>query len=351
MNANLNFSPSSAIIPKKVLYEIQNDIISYKNKGYSVLELNYKNSDFLDLQENTYFLFKKLLKLSDDYEILYVNGGGSMHFSMIPLNFSDKNNFVTMINSDVWSKKAIEESKKYTDVFEIDAQSSKTIPTIKAKKDSKYLFLCTNNTSMGTRFPDSSIEYYETPLICDMTSNLLSENYTMDKFSLVFASCAKNMGTSGISVVIAKKDMLNKTKDNIPKILSYNAYYNSHNSFTTPNTFSIYMINKMLKYVDDIGGIGEMEKINKEKSDIIYDFLDESKLFYNDIEKDYRSITTIAFSIKKNKEKFLEEARKNNIYNLSDYNSDYIRIGLYNGVEKSNVKKLIEFMHKYEKNN
>ena len=144
---------------------------------------------------------------------------------------------------------------------------------------------------------------------------------------------------------------MNRQMDNIPKILSYNAYYNSHNSFTTPNTFSIYMINKMLKYVDDIGGIGEMEKINKEKSDIIYDFLDESKLFYNDIEKDYRSITTIAFSIKKNKEKFLEEARKNNIYNLSDYNSDYIRIGLYNGVEKSNVKKLIEFMHKYEKNN
>lgn len=356
MENKINFSASSPVMPKEVINRINKNVLNFHSQGFSALELNYKNEFFISLMEDTIRLIKKLLYLNDDMEVLFINGGGSMHFAMVPMNFSGKDDTATIINSDLWTNNAVTEGKKHTNIEEINLIGyKKPLPKITLNdinKNSKYLFMCTNNTSSGSKFNKDKIpEIGDIPLIADMTSNLLSETYDINKFALSFASSAKNMGTSGISVVIINKNML-KTEipQSVPKILSYRDYYNSGNSFTTPNTFAVYIIYEMLKYLDENGGVEEIEKVNIEKSNLLYDFIDESKFYSNDIIKEDRSVTSLIFNVKNNKD-FIQKAKENDIINISTSMNGEIRVGLYNGVSLSNVVDLIDFMYKYQKNN
>lgn len=356
MADKLNFSASSPVIPKDVISRITSNINNFYSNGFSALELNYKNPVFIDLMNDTVSLFKELLDLNDDMEVLFINGGASMHFAMVPLNFASKNETVTMINSDLWTNNAVIEAEKYTNVNQINLMNNHgPLPKITKKdidENSKYLFMCTNNTSSGSKFNKDKIpKIGDIPLIADMTSNLLSESYNINEFALSFASCAKNMGTSGMSVVIVKRNMLEKETDkNIMKILSYKDYFYSDNSFTTPNTFSLYIIYEMVKYLKEFGGVREMEKVNIEKSNLLYDFIDESKFYGNDIVKEDRSVTSLVFNVK-NTDDFIECAKKSDIINISKSIKNAVRVGLYNGVTLCDVKKLIDFMYKYEKTN
>lgn len=355
MEDKINFSASSPVMPKEVIKRISENLHNFKNSGFSALELNYKNPIFIELMEETKDILKKLLHLNDDMEILFINGGGSMHFDMVPLNFTNSDDTVSIINSDLWTNNAVEEAKKYVNVDEINLINHKG-PLYKLKdtnlaEDSKYLFMCTNNTSSGSKFNKDKIPDVSIPLIADMTSNLLSETYDINKFDLSFASSAKNMGTSGISVVIINKKMFEiTTMRNIPKILSYKDYFLSGNSFTTPNTFAVYIIYEMVKYLYENGGVEEIEKINIQKSSLLYDFIDSSKIYNNDIIKEDRSVTSLIFEVK-DKDDFIEQAKKNNIINISTSMNNSVRVGLYNGVGLDSVKKLIDFMYEYEKKN
>lgn len=356
MEGKINFSASSPVMPKEVIERINKNIINFKNSGFSALELNYKNPLFIDLMNETKEILTKLLHLNDEMEILFINGGGSMHFDMVPLNFTNEGDTVSIINSDLWTNNAVNEAKKYVKVDEIGLINHKgPLPKITLddiNKESKYLFMCTNNTSSGSKFNKDKIpDVKGIPLISDMTSNLLSETYDINKFDLSFASSAKNMGTSGISVVIVNKKLFDiKTNRSIPKILSYKDYYYSGNSFTTPNTFAVYIIYEMVKYLYENGGVEEIEKINIEKSNLLYDFIDNSKFYSNDILKEDRSVTSLIFNVKNN-DNFIKEASKHDIINISTSMNNAVRVGLYNGVSIENVKKLIDFMYDYEKKN
>ena len=348
----LNFSASSPVIPQEVIERIEKNIIQYRNSGFSALEINYKNPLFTELMDEVSGLLRKLLKLDDDMEILFINGGGSMHFAMVPLNFAGKGDTATIINSDLWTNNAVVEGRKHINIDEINIIGTKDPLPVITEKDiaegTRYVFMCTNNTSSGSRFsPEKIPQVGNVPLVADMTSNLLSEEYDINRFGLSFSSSAKNMGTSGISVVIVKRSMLEPEIDeSVPKILSYRDYYYSGNTFTTPNTFAVYMMYEMLKYVERIGGVEKMEEINREKARIFYDFVDNSELYSNDIKKEDRSITSVVFKVE-NSEKFIEKARENGIINLSTSMDGCVRAGFYNGVSISDVKGLVDFMKKY----
>lgn len=350
----VNFSASSPVMPKEVINRINKNIINYKDSGFSALEINYKNDLFFSLMEDIKSLLRKLLNLNEDYDSIFLSGGASMHFAMAPLNYSKEDEIVSIINSDLWTNNAVVEGEKHSIVNEINLiNTTSPLPNIDnniLNGKEKYLFMCTNNTSSGSRFSNEKIcDNLSVPLIADMTSNLLSEVYDINKFSLLFSSAAKNMGTSGVSLVIAKKDILNiKPRDNTPKILSYNDYYSSGSSFTTPNTFAMYTIYEMLKYLDEIGGVEKQEEINREKANLLYNYIDDSHYYENDITKEDRSITSITFKTKDAKD-FIKNANLNNIINISTSMQNDVRIGLYNGVSVEDVKKLIKFMHSYEK--
>ena len=350
----LNFSASSPVIPEEVIERIEKNIIQYRSSGFSALEINYKNPLFLELMEEVRELLRSLLHLDDDMEILFINGGGSMHFAMVPLNFAKKGDTASIINSDLWTDNAVKEARKHVKVDEINLIGHRgVLPKITLKNldpSSRYLFMCTNNTSSGSRFSKDKLpDIGDVPLIADMTSNLLSEDYDMNRFALSFSSSAKNMGTSGISVVIVKKSMLEPEIDSsVPKILSYRDYFYSGNTFTTPNTFAVYLMYEMLMFVKRMGGVAKMEEINREKANLLYDCVDNSSYYSNSIASEDRSITSVIFSVK-NSENFIQKAKENGIINLSTSMDGQVRAGFYNGVSISDVKGLIDFMHKYEK--
>ena len=354
MKRFLNFSASSPVIPEEVVERIEKNIKEYRNSGFSALEINYKNPLFEDLMEEVRELLKKLLELDDDMEILFINGGGSMHFDMVPLNFAKKGDTATIINSDLWTNNAVLEARKHVRVNEINIIGTREPLPVITEKDidpsSRYLFMCTNNTSSGSRFSNDKIPRCENiPLIADMTSNLLSEVYDLNRFALSFSSSAKNMGTSGISVVIVKRSLLEKeVNESLPKILSYRDYFYSGNTFTTPNTFAVYMMYEMLKFVERTGGVESMEKINREKANLLYEYVDNSSVYSNDIPAEDRSITSVTFNVE-NSDKFIQKAKENGIINLSNSMDGSVRAGFYNGVSIADVKGLIEFMHRYEK--
>ncbi len=356
MNKYYNFSASSPVIPKEVLSIIDKDIISYSKKNFSILELNYKAEEFCNLRENATLKIKKLLNISDEYEVFFINGGASMHFSMCPLNFTKKEDAITIINSDEWTNNALKEAVKYVNVSQININHKKPLPKItldNVYKDSKYTLMASNNTTLGSRFSSENLpEIGDIPLIADMTSNLFSEVYDISKFSMIFASTSKNLGVCGMSLAIIKKDLLkSKKRENIPKVLSYEDYTNEKTAFTTPNVFNIYLVDLMCDWMIKNGGVYEMAKENFDKAKKLYDFIDESKLFTNNTFIEDRSITTPVFHIE-NKElssKFLDSSKKAGFHNINGFNNNGFRLGLYNPVSYDDVNIFINFMNKFEK--
>lgn len=352
-----NFGPGPAILPEEVLKKISKDFINYKNTGMGISEISHRSETFESILNETKNDMKELMSLKDEFEILFLQGGATTQFDLIPMNFLEKKDLATFIDTGIWTKRAIEETEFFGKVQILassEVEGYREIPDYDMEKidpKSKYIYICTNNTIHGTRFKKEKLPKSDLPLIGDMSSHILSEIYPYNDFDLFFASAQKNLGPSGLTVIGIKKSFLEIAKDNLPSMFSYKLMAEKNSLYNTPPTFNIYFLNQVLKWIKENGGLNILDKRNKEKSEILYNFLDNSNLFKNRVKKEDRSLMNVVFTTgNKNLDyKFIKNSEASGLLNLQGHRSfGGMRASIYNGMGLKGVKVLVDFMKNFE---
>lgn len=354
-----NFSAGPAVLPEAVLKQAANELVEYKDAGMSVMEMSHRSKAFDDIIQTTESLIRELMNIPANYKVLFLQGGASSQFSMIPLNLLKDNKKVDLIHTGTWTKKAMEEIKRYGILNIIGTSEDKNfsyIPKIDKStfsKDAAYFYICSNNTIEGTRytaFPDTG----NVPLVADMSSNILSEVMDVSKFGIIFAGAQKNIGPAGLTIVIIREDLVGKAMDIAPVMFNYAIHVENKSLYNTPPTYGIYMAKLVFEWLKQLGGIPGMQKINEDKSKILYDYIDNSAMFKSPITKEDRSIMNVPFTAttKELEEKFLKEAPKAGLVQLAGHRSvGGMRASIYNAMPVEGVKKLVDFMKKFEMDN
>ncbi len=354
-----NFSAGPAVLPKEVFKKAADEMLDYKGSGMSVMEMSHRGAEFIKIHEAAQKNLRQIMAIPDNYKVLFLQGGASLQFSMIPMNLMSKNKKADYVHTGEWSKKAIAEAKKIGQV-NIVASSEKDnftcIPALdksKFSKDADYFYIVTNNTIEGTVYagiPDTG----DVPLIADMSSNILSGPVDVSKFGLIFAGAQKNIGPAGLTVVIIREDLAAGAAENLPAMLKYKVHIENDSMYNTPPCYSIYIAGLVFEWIKEKGGITAIEKNNKEKAKMLYDYLDSSKLFKSPVRKEYRSLMNVPF-ITGNEaldEKFTKQASERGLKTLKGHRSvGGMRASIYNAMPIVGVKALVLFMEEFEKNN
>lgn len=361
MTRTYNFNAGPSALPLEVLEKAQSELVNFNNTGMSVMELSHRSKEYEAVHEGAKQLLKDLYGIPDDYDVLFLQGGASLQFSMIPMNFltEGKTGYYALTGS--WSEKALKEAKKVGKTA-IAASSKednyRTIPNVEdltLGDDAAYLHLTSNNTIFGTQWQQYP-ELSGVPLIADMSSDILSRQIKVDRFSLIYAGAQKNLGPSGVTVVIVKKDLLQTIQaENLPSLLDYRIHADKGSLYNTPPTFAIYMLNLVLQWVDGKGGIAAVEKTNDEKSSMLYDIIDKSDGFYTPhAARNSRSAMNVTFTLptEERTAQFLKEAKNAGFSGLNGHRSiGGCRASIYNAVPIESVHALARFMKEFKKKN
>ncbi len=351
-----NFSAGPSVLPEVVLKKAQEELLNYADSGMSIMEVSHRSELFSEVIQKAEKLLRELMEIPENYKVLFLQGGATLQFSMVPLNLM-KNKKAGYIHTGTWSKKAISEAKKFGEVEVIASSEDKNFTYIpKVDKESfdpsfDYIHITTNNTIEGTAFseiPDTG----EIPLVADMSSNILSEVVDVTKFGVIYAGAQKNIGPAGLTIVIIREDLIGNAPENCPITLDYKTHSENESMYNTPPTFAIYMASLVFEWLQELGGVEEMEKINREKAAILYDYLDGSDFFTTPVEKASRSLMNIPF-VTPSKELdalFLEKAEKHGLMTLKGHRSvGGMRASIYNAMPVEGVKRLVEVMAEFEK--
>ncbi len=354
-----NFSAGPAVLPEPVLKKAASELVEYKNSGMSVMEMSHRSPEYEAIINNAESLLRELMNIPSNYKVLFLQGGASLQFSMVPLNLFKKSKKADFIHTGEWTKKAIPESKRYGTVNILGSAEDKNfsyIPEIdksKFDKDADFFYICSNNTIEGTRFasiPDTG----NVPLVADMSSHILSEVMDISKFGVIFAGAQKNIGPAGVTVVIIREDLIGNAMDITPTMMNYKTHSENGSMFNTPPTYSVYMAMLVFEWLKELGGISAMQKINENKAAILYDFIDNSKLFKSPVEKKFRSMMNIPFKTGNDDldSKFLKEASKSGLVQLKGHRLvGGMRASIYNAMPAQGVQTLVDFMKKFESDN
>ena len=353
-----NFSAGPSTLPVEVLQAIANEMLNYNNSGMSVMEMSHRSSSYLEVFDETKALLKKVMNIPDNYKILFLHGGATQQFSTLPLNLM-KNKKADYIITGVFSKKSAQEAKKFGDIhiaYDGKDNNYKVLPTqeeLDLREDVSYVHLCSNNTIFGTEWkyvPDTK----GIPVVADMSSNILSKPIDVSKYGMIYAGAQKNMGIAGLGVVIIREDLLDYHNENIPVLMEYNTMADNDSMYNTPPTFSIYVLGKVLKWIDNLGGLEAMEKRNIEKANLLYDYLDQSDFYTTHSDVKNRSLMNVTLTTP-NKDLdtlFVKQATEIGLVNLKGHRLvGGIRASIYNAMEIDGIKKLIDFMKKFEQEN
>ncbi|QIK16778.1 3-phosphoserine/phosphohydroxythreonine transaminase [Blattabacterium sp. DPU] len=347
-----NFNAGPSVLPKEVVRKSAQSVINFNDTGLSLLEISHRSQDFLEIIEKTTCLVKRIMNLNDEYAILFLQGGATLQFSMVPYNLMHKK--AAYLDTGFWAYNAIKEAKKLGKV-KILFSGRKNNYTYISKNyhipyDMDYFHCTSNNTIVGTQmkiFPKTSV-----PIVCDMSSDIFSRKLDFDQFSLIYASAQKNVSSAGMTIVILKKDILGKLKKNIPSYMDYKIHIQNNSILNTPNVFSIYNSMLTLEWIENQGGLSILEKKNQHKAKLLYDEIDQNNLFENKIHKENRSNMNVSFFLKnKNLEKkFNKMWKKENIVGLDGhrYLGGY-RASIYNALSNESVQFLIEIMKEFER--
>ena len=353
-----NFSAGPSMLPEWVLQKASEEMLNYKGSGQSVMEMSHRSKDFLAIIQNCEARMRRLLNIPENYKVLFLQGGGSTQFSMVPLNLLGENGKAGIINTGAWTKKAMAELKKVGKCELLATSEDKTFTYIPKEyeipNDLDYVYICENNTIYGTKYktlPDTK----DIPLVADCSSCIMSEPMDITKYGLIFAGAQKNIGPAGLTVVIIREDLLKETDPNLPTMLDYKIHAKNDSLYNTPPAYSIYICGLVMEWLEDIiGGLDNMKAINEKKAKILYDYLDESKLFKGTVEKEDRSLMNVPF-ITGNAEldaKFVKEAAQAGLVNIKGHRSvGGMRASIYNAMPVEGVEKLVEFMKKFEEEN
>lgn len=348
-----NFAAGPAMLPTSVIEQIKKDLPSFDNSGMSVMEISHRSDSFEKIIDQTKSNLLELLNLADNYEVLLLQGGATTQFAAIPMNIA--NNHIGLVDTGHWSTRAREEAQKagvkVDTIASSKADQYHSIPKIdRPQQDLDYIHLTTNNTIEGTAYQE--LPDLGRPLVLDVSSNFLAQNYDFKNAEVIYGGAQKNIGIAGLTVVVIRKDLIRE--NNLPSMWNYQILANKNSMLNTPPVFAIYTANLVLKWLKDLGGVTEMEKRNRQKSALLYDFLDNSKLFTNQVAKDSRSLTNIVFSTgeKELDQKFIAEAKENGLVNLKGHRLvGGMRASLYNAMPYEGVQKLTAFLEKFEVEN
>jgi phosphoserine aminotransferase len=355
-----NFSAGPAIIPEEVLKEAQENLFSLPGVGMSVLEISHRSKTFDAIHAEANQNLRTLLGINADYEILYLQGGASLQFSMVPLNLMPPKNKADYILTGVWSKKAQKEAKRVGTVnvaASTEAENFKRIPKqseLKLDPDASYVHYTSNNTIFGTEW-SSEPEVGNVPLVCDASSDILSRKLDINKYALIYAGAQKNMGPSGVTFIIIRKDMLERSSDSLHTMLNYKIHVENNSLYNTPSVFGIYIIQLVTKWLIKNGGLDAMYKTNVEKADFIYNAIDNSGGYYKGhADKDSRSLMNITFRLPSEdlEKKFIAEATAADFNGLKGHRSvGGLRASVYNAFPKKGCADLADFMKDFQKKN
>jgi phosphoserine aminotransferase len=353
-----NFSAGPACLPMDVLEQAKKDFISYGTTGMNVMEMSHRSAEYQAIIDEAEADFRELLNIPDNYKVLFLQGGASLQFCMIPMNLMTKYKKIHAVNTGQWSKKAIAEAKRFGEVNVVASSEDKTfsyIPKLTADMftpDADYVHITSNNTIYGTKYtalpPVGNL-----PLVSDMSSCILSEEINVADYALIYAGAQKNIGPAGVTIVIIRDDLVENAPEDIPTMLRYKTHADAGSMFNTPPTYAIYIAGLVFKNLKKLGGVGEMEKINREKAAMLYEFLDNSQLFSATVQGKDRSIMNVPFvtgDADLDKE-FIAEAKKAGLVNLKGHRSvGGMRASIYNAMPEDGVRSLIAFMAEFEAN-
>lgn len=355
-----NFSAGPAVLPLSVLEKAQKELLNFRGSGMSIIEMSHRSKAFESVLASAKDGIRRLLSVPENYEILFLQGGASLQFSMIPMNLSSKDHSVDVINTGTWTKKAITELKKEskcTIVASSDDKNFSYIPTVTRSQfdpNAAYAYITSNNTIAGTQwkfFPDTG----DVPLVADMSSDIFSKAIDVSKFGLIFAGAQKNCGPAGVTIVIIRKDLAEKASASLPSMLLYRNFIENDSLYNTPSSFGIYMIDLVMQLLHENGGISAIEKKNEEKAALIYDEIDASDFYCSPVEKESRSLMNVVFRIKNDEvleAKFLEGAKKLQLDGLKGHRSvGGLRASIYNALPKESVEALVGYMKQFKKDN
>jgi len=349
-----NFNAGPSVLPQSVLQEASKAILNFNNSGLSILEIGHRTPLFESVVNEAISLIKELMNLDEDHEVLFMHGGATVQFMEVPMNLLNENETAAYADTGVWSTKAIKEAKLFGKVNVVCSSKESNynyIPkNFTVPEDSAYFHVTTNNTIYGTQWHE--IPKVNMPLIADMSSDILSRKIDFNSFALIFAGAQKNMGAAGTNLLVVNKNILGKLKRPIPAIMDYRNHIEAKSMLNTPPVFAIYVSMLTLRWLKENGGVEAMEKLNNEKSQLLYGAIDDSKIFKGTVAKEDRSKMNVCFVMEDSeKEKaFLDFAKQNNIYGIKGHRSvGGFRASLYNALPLSSVQYLVEKMHEFEK--
>lgn len=354
-----NFSAGPAVLPESVLKKAAGEMLEYRDSGMSIMEMSHRSALYMDIMDETEKLLISLMNIPDDYQVLFLQGGASLQFTMIPMNIMTSSKTFDIIHTGAWTEKAIKEGGKFGKVNVLASSEDRMfayIPSfenLKFNKDADYLHICYNNTIYGTKYTKLP-EPGNTPIVADMSSCILSEEYDVSKYGIIFAGAQKNIGPAGVTIVIIKKDLMKRADKNLPSMLNFNIHAENRSLFNTPPTYAIYMSKLVFEWLRDMGGVKEIEKINRQKAALLYDFIDNSKLFKGNVDREFRSLMNVTFSTgsKELDSLFVKNAEKNALTNLAGHKTaGGMRASIYNAMTVDGVKHLVDFMKKFEVEN
>lgn len=354
-----NFSAGPAILPEEVLKEAADEMLDYKGTGMSVMEMSHRSKVYEDIIQEAEKDLRELMNIPDNYKVLFLQGGASLQFAMIPMNLM-KNKVADFIITGQWAKKAYQEAKIYGTANAIASSADKTFSYIPDCSDlpisenADYVYICENNTIYGTKF--KKLPYTKgKPLVADVSSCILSEPVDVTKYGVLFAGAQKNIGPAGVVIVIIREDLITEdTLPDTPTMMKYKIHADERSLYNTPPCYGIYICGKVFKWVKNKGGLEAMKAYNEKKAKLLYDYLDNSRLFTGTVVKEDRSLMNVPF-ITGNEEldaKFVKEAKAAGFENLKGHRTvGGMRASIYNAMPIEGVEKLVEFMEKFEKEN
>ena len=359
MERVFNFSAGPACLPIEVLEDVQKELVCYGSSGMSVMEMSHRSKDYQAIIDNAENTLRKIMNIPDNYKVLFLQGGASTQFAMLPLNLMTKYKKAHFVNTGAWSKKAIAEAKKYGEANVVASSEDKTftyIPELNSSMftpDADYVHITSNNTIYGTKFSKLP-EVNGLPIVSDMSSCILSEVINVNDYAVIYAGAQKNIGPAGVTIVIIREDLIGNAMEITPTMLNYKTHSDKGSMFNTPPTFAIYVAGKVFDYLDKNGGIAAMQKLNEQKASLLYGFLDSSELFKGTVAKADRSLMNVPFITgdADMDAKFISYAAENSLVNLKGHRSvGGMRASIYNAMPLEGVQKLVDVMKSFEKDN
>jgi len=353
-----NFSPGPATLPQEVLLQASKDIVNFNNSGIGLIEMSHRSKDFIAITDETERLLRELMNIPANYKVLFLQGGASTQFAMVPMNLLGPDKTATYLNTGTWSKNAIKEAKligKVEVAFDSEGTKFDRLPDnldFSSANDKEYLYFVSNNTIFGTQFHE--FPKTKTTMICDMSSDILSRPVDVSSFGIIFAGAQKNMGTAGCTVVIIRDDLLDLAPATLPTMFKYKTHADKGSMFNTPPCFGIYTVGLVLKWLQAQGGVPAITEINNKKAALVYQAIDATDFYRGHAQKPYRSKMNITFNLPtpELEAKFVKEALAKDLNGLKGHRSvGGIRASIYNAFPLDGVERLVEFMGVFAKQN